>query len=198
MAATATVRSAARPEAGCAASVDVVLPAPLLDSSVHCGTAGLDMSADQVLSLLDDIRWPAEQLDGTGCTGGTGGNGGNGGNDGNDGNDDTTTGGGRMGAPLGASPPPPMAVDLKKELPCQPCGRGQPDEAEAGTSPLSVTFTAEAMDLATKSKPSPKPLPRSKLPTFEPLQLVHSGLSGDLDSLLLPDELEDDSHLACA
>ena len=103
-----------------------------------------------------------------------------------------------MGAPLGASPPPPMAVDLKKELPCQPCGRGQPDEAEAGTSPLSVTFTAEAMDLATKSKPSPKPLPRSKLPTFEPLQLVHSGLSGDLDSLLLPDELEDDSHLACA
>ena len=175
------MRSAALPDAGCAASVDVVLPAPLLDSNVNCGTVGFDMSADQVLSLLDDIRWPTEQLDGDD------------GDDGDDGNNDTTaSGGGRMGASLGASPPP-MAVDKEE---AQPCGRGQPEEA--GTSPLSVTFTAEAMELAANRKPSPKPLPRSKLPTFEPLPLMHSGLSGDLDALLLPDELEDDSHLACA
>ena len=173
LAAVATVRSAALPDAGCAASVDVVLPAGMLNSNSNCGTAGFDMSADQVLSLLDDIRWPAEQLDGN--------------------DDSTTTGGGRMG-----TSPPPMAVDVEEEEE-ERCGRGQPEEAEAGSSPLSVTFTAEAMELAANRKPSPaKPLPRSKLPTFEPLPLMHSGLSGDLDALLLPDELEDDSHLACA
>ena len=50
------------------------------------------------------------------------------------------------------------------------------------------------MEVAAGRKPPPgprpgataaAPLPRSKLPTFRPLPLVHSGISGDLDGLLV-------------
>ena len=63
------------------------------------------------------------------------------------------------------------------------------------------------MDVAAGRKPTPgpppgataaPPLPRSKLPAFKPLPLVHSGISRDLDGLLVNDMLEEDAELPLA
>ena len=63
------------------------------------------------------------------------------------------------------------------------------------------------MDVAAGRKPPPgpppgataaPPLPRSKLPAFKPLPLVHSGISRDLDGLLVNDMLEEDAELPLA
>ena len=116
-------------------------------------------------------------------------------------------------APPSAPPSAPPGAPAGAPSACaQPaCGRGQPGSqpGEAGQSPLSVTdgFAADATDGAAGRKPPPgpppgataaAPLPRSKLPTFKPLPLVHSGISGDLDSLLVKDMLEEDAELPLA
>ena len=95
------------------------------------------LAGAQVLSLLDDIRWPA------------------------DGNGPALLRGGFSQAQAN-----PLGTNAAKAKP--PVAPTTQPEAAQGAPPEKQTTT--------------------KLPKFEPLPLMHSGLSGDLDLLFLPEE----------